>query len=104
MDGEIDNLTIGINWRKINFNDLKSIYNIILNLIKIIISIINPSKIIIYEEFMTKKHIRYINGMHRTYPLNKADIIFSKYFDLGFETGINEITLSLIESKLSIID
>ncbi|MGL5902974.1 MAG: ROK family protein, partial [Cetobacterium sp.] len=99
--GEINNLPLGIDWDKFDFNkgDMNDI------IIKIILSfncMYNPNTIVLYgrdiEESIREKIIERCNSEIQRAMI--PEIIISKEINSDFEVGIKQIALKYLEPKL----
>ena len=103
LAGEINNLPLGINWNKFDFNK-EDINEIIIKIVLSFNCMYNPNTIVLYgrdiEESIREKVIERCNS-----EIQRAmvpEIVISKEINLDFEIGIKQIALKYLEPKLMI--
>lgn len=99
--GEIANMPLGFKWHKIDYTNASEYCDCIAKLIAGVCSVIAPTKVIFYAEFLKKddecniKKIvdKYLHGLFET------DIEFSSDYAADYENGVIASTLELIDNK-----
>ena len=102
--GEVDQMPIGIDWRKIDYDSFEATCDGISKLVTSITCILNPQEIILSGAFLTEQHVEKIKER-----CNKAlkdmfvpELQLSASFHIDYERGVIKSTLDLLTPKLSI--
>lgn len=99
--GEVDNIPLGCAWKKMQDKPFSYVWKNTAKLLLAVISLINPSKVVLFGEFLTEEHLCEVRSFLRKKinPVFLPEIVRTEDFYEDFKNGLAALALELIEKN-----